>query len=109
MGRIIRTELLIVALLFCAMQATAQHMPTPMEKVRALAGGHAVTTGKRHGVYWVEVEGSDIFGTGYTLDEAANDFLADADLEGNETNRPNLRNLPQQAQPPIDCVAAYCL
>jgi hypothetical protein len=108
MEKIIRSGL-IAALLICPMQVLAQHEPTPMEKVRVLAGEHAVTTGKRHGVYWVEVEGSDIFGTGTTLDEAAIDFLADADLEGHEANRPNLRTLPQEAKPAINCAEAYCL
>jgi hypothetical protein len=108
MEKIIRS-VLIAALLICPMQLLAQREPTPMEKVRVLAGEHAITTGKRHGVYWVEVEGSDIFGTGETLDEAAIDFLADADLEGHETNRPNLKPLPQVTKPQIDCAEAYCL
>jgi hypothetical protein len=108
MEKIIRSGL-IAALLICPMQALAQREPTPMDKVRVLAGQHAVTTGKRHGVYWVEVEGSDIFGTGATLDEAAIDFLADADLEGHEQNRPNLRTLPQEATPQVNCDQAYCL
>lgn len=108
MEKIIRSGL-IAALLICPMQALAQREPTPMDKVRVLAGQHAITTGKRHGVYWVEVEGSDIFGTGATLDEAAIDFLADADLEGHEQNRPNLRTLPQDATPQVNCDQAYCL
>ncbi len=108
MERIIRAGL-IAALLICPIQVLAEHEPTPMDKVRVLAGEHAVTTGKRYGVYWVEVEGSDIFGTGATLEEAAIDFLADADLEGHEANRPNLRTLPQVAKPQIDCAQAYCL
>lgn len=108
MEKIIR-YVLIAALLICPIQLLAQHEPTPMDKVRILAGQHAITTGKRHGVYWVEVEGSDIFGTGMTLDEAAIDFLADADLEGHEANRPNLKSLPQQTKPAIDCAQSYCL
>jgi hypothetical protein len=115
MEKMIRTGL-IVALVVGSMQAIAQRGPTPadrestpMDKVKVLAGTHAITTGKRHGVYWIEVEGSDIFGTGATLDEAANDFLADADLIENEANRPNLRTLPQQPEPQINCVDAYCL
>jgi hypothetical protein len=108
MEKIIRSGL-IAALLMCPMQALAQHEPTPMDKVRVLAGEHTITTGKRHGVYWVEVEGSDIFGTGTTLDEAALDFLADADLEGHEANRPNLRTLPQETKPQINCAEEYCL
>lgn len=108
MERIVRSGL-IAALLICSMQGMAQHQSTPMEKVRVLAGGHAVTTGKRHGIYWVEVEGSDTFGIGATLDEAANDFLADADLIGNEANRPNLRTMPQESAPQINCAEAYCL
>ncbi len=91
------------------MQVMAEHQPTPMEKVRVLAGTHAVTTEKRHGIYWVEVEGSDTFGTGATLDEAANDFLADADLIENEANRPNLRAMPQESTPQVDCAQVYCL
>ena len=108
MEKIIRSGLIAV-LLICPMQVLAQREPTPMEKVRVLAGEHAITTGKRHGIYWVEMEGSDIFGTGSTLDEAALDFLADADLEGHEANRPNLRTLPQETKPQIDCAASYCL
>jgi hypothetical protein len=108
MEKIIRS-VLIAALLVCPIQALAQHEPTAMEKVRVLAGEHTITTGKRHGVYWVEVEGSDIFGTGETLDEAAMDFLADADLEGHEANRPHLKSLPQVTKPAIDCAQAYCL
>ncbi|HZC44548.1 MAG TPA: hypothetical protein VE195_10260 [Acidobacteriaceae bacterium] len=108
MEKIIRS-VLIAALLICPMQVLAQREPTPMDKVRVLAGTHEVTTGKRHGVYWVEVEGSDIFGTGATLDEAAVDFLADADLELHEANRPNLKTLPQETQPAINCDQAYCL
>jgi hypothetical protein len=100
---------LIAALLMCSMQALTRREQTPMERVRVLAGTHAVTTGKRHGVYWVEVEGSDIFGTGDTLDEAANDFLADADLEGHEANRPNPKTIPQETKPQINCAEAYCL
>jgi hypothetical protein len=108
MEKIVRSGL-IAALLICSMQAMAQDQSTPMEKVRVLAGTHAVTTGKRHGVYWVEVEGSDTFGIGATLDEAANDFLADADLIGNEANRPNPRAMSPESAPQIDCAAAYCL
>jgi hypothetical protein len=108
MEKMIRS-VLIAALWMSPMQMLAQHEPTPMDKVRVLAGEHAITTGKRHGVYWVEVEGSDIFGTGATLDEAAIDFLADADLEGHEANRPNLKTLPQETKPAVDCAAAYCL
>lgn len=108
MEKIVRSGL-IAALLMCSMQVLAQQESTPMDKVRVLAGEHAVTTGKRHGVYWVEVEGSDIFGTGATLEEAAIDFLADADLEGHEANRPNLRTLPQETKPAIDCTQSYCL
>jgi hypothetical protein len=108
MEKIIRSGL-IAALLICPMQVLAQQEPTPMDKVRVLAGQHAVTPGKRYGVYWVEVEGSDIFGTGETLEEAAIDFLADADLEGHEANRPNLKTLPQETKPQIDCAQAYCL
>lgn len=108
MEKIVRSGL-IAALLMCSMQVLAQQESTPMDKVRVLAGEHAVTTGKRHGVYWVEVEGSDIFGTGATLEEAAIDFLADADLEGHEANRPNLRPLPQETKPAIDCTQSYCL
>lgn len=108
MEKLIRSGL-IAALLICPMQALAQPEPTPMDKVHVLAGEHAVTTGKRNGVYWVEVEGSDIFGTGTTVDEAAVDFLADADLELHEANRPNLKTLPQEAEPLVNCAEAYCL
>lgn len=108
MEKLIRSGL-IAALLICPMQLLAQRESTPMDKVRVLAGDHAITTGKRHGVYWVEVEGSDIFGTGTTLDEAAIDFLADADLEGHEANRPSLRTLPPEPTPQINCTEAYCL
>lgn len=108
MEKIIRSGL-IAALLMCPIQVLAQHEPTPMDKVRVLAGEHAITTGKRYGIYWVEVEGSDIFGTGATLEEAAIDFLADADLEANEANRPHLKTLPQESKPQIDCARAYCL
>jgi len=108
MEKIIRSGL-IAALLMCPMQVLAQPGPSPMDKVRVLAGEHAITTGKRHGIYWVEVEGSDIFGTGATLEEAAIDFLADADLEANEANRPKLRTLPQETKPKIDCAQSYCL
>jgi hypothetical protein len=108
MEKFIRSGL-IAALLICPMSVLAQPQPTPMDKVRVLAGEHAITTGKRHGIYWVEVEGSDIFGTGETLEEAAIDFLADADLEANEANRPKLRTLPQENKPKIDCAQSYCL
>ena len=108
MEKVIRS-VLIAALLICPLQLLGQQEPTPMDKVRVLAGQHAITTGKRYGVYWVEVEGSDIFGTGATLDEAAIDFLADADLEGHEANRPNLKTLPQNPRPQIDCDQTYCL
>lgn len=108
MEKIVRSGL-IAALLICSMQAMAEHQATPMEKVRVLAGTHAVITEKRHGIYWVEVEGSDTFGTGATLDEAANDFLADADLIGNEANRPNLQTMQPESAPQLNCAEAYCL
>ena len=98
MEKIIRS-VLIAALLICPMQLLAQHEPTPMDKVRVLAGEHAITTGKRHGVYWVEMEGSDVFGIGTTVDEAAEDFMVDADLDANEFSKPHLKQREEKKVP----------
>ena len=72
----------------------AKAKPSPMDRVHAYAGSHAVTVARRNGYWFVEEEGSDIFGTGKTVREAAEDFLADADLEAHETNRPDLQRVP---------------
>lgn len=62
----------------------------PIDRVRAYAGNHKVTVRLNHGVYWVEMEGSDIFGIGPTVDDAAEDFMVDVDLEAHEADKPYL-------------------
>lgn len=62
----------------------------PMDRVRAYAGKHKVTVTVRNGIYWVEMEDSDIFGIGPTMNDAAEDFMMDVDLEASETGKPYL-------------------
>lgn len=69
----------------------------PIDRVHAYAGNHKVTVRLDHGVYWVEMEGSDIFGIGPTVDDAAEDFMIDVDLQTNELNHPRLHTNRQKA------------
>jgi hypothetical protein len=62
----------------------------PLDRVYAFAGKHKVAVRLVSGVYWVEMEDSDVFGVGPTLDDAAEDFLGDADLEAHEGGKPYL-------------------
>jgi|GEM_PF-4456698 len=62
----------------------------PLDRVYAYAGNHKVTVRVDRGVYWVEMEGSDVFGVGPSVDDAAEDFMMDADLEAHESGRPSL-------------------
>lgn len=106
-----------MGLLWFSLPLLAATKPTPMDRVRAIAGSHALTITPRNGVYWVEVEGSDIFGTGSTVAEAVNDFLSDADLEAHEANKPHLHTLPKTGPKTgtktgattMDCAGSYCL
>ena len=82
----------------------------PMDRVHAYAGNHKVTVRLNRGVYWVELEDSDVFGVGYTLDEAAEDFMEDAALEANEIGRPYLTQHGEQQQGPFVCLPTdYCI
>jgi hypothetical protein len=57
--------------------------PKPaMDQVKAYAASqHAtITITKSGGYLWVEMSDSDVFGIGKTLDEAAQDFMADLDI-----------------------------
>lgn len=81
----------------------------PMDRVHAYAGNHKVTVRLHHGVYWVEMEDSDIFGVGTTLDEAAEDFMADADLETNESGKPYPTPHGQQQTPIVCSRTSYCI
>ena len=82
----------------------------PIDRVHAYAGSQKVTVRLNHGVYWVELEGSDIFGVGFTLDDAAEDFMDDADLEANEKKKPYLAQHGQQEQVPLACLPTdHCI
>ena len=88
---------LIVFLLYSSL---ASGSGRPIDRVRAYAGPHKITVRNWQGNYWVEMEDSDIFGVGPTVDEAAEDFMADADVEAHETNRPHLKKAQPSVEPP---------
>lgn len=75
----------------------------PLDHVRAYAGNHKVTVRVNQGVYWVEMEGSDIFGVGPTVDDAAEDFMVDVDIEAHETNKPYLKRHSGASVTPYVC------
>jgi len=82
----------------------------PIDRVHAYAGNHKVTVTARNGVYWVEMEGSDIFGIGATVDDAAEDFMVDVDLEANEAGKPYLTLKHGEQKTPFVCPAtSYCI
>lgn len=82
----------------------------PMDRVRAYAGNHKVTVTVRSGVYWIEMEDSDIFGIGPTVNDAAEDFMMDVDLEAHETGKPHLTLHYGGAASSSVCPAtAYCI
>lgn len=62
----------------------------PMDRVRSYCGNHKVTVTVRNGIYWIEMENSDLFGVGSTLDDAAEDFMMSVDIEAEETSKPYL-------------------
>ena len=93
----------LLAFLLCNSLAFGAIAGRPMDRVHAFAGNHKVTVRLDHGVYWVEMEDSDIFGVGPTVDDAAEDFLVDADLEAHESNKPYLRSRNGQASVPFVC------
>lgn len=62
----------------------------PMDRVRSYCGNHKVTVTVRNGIYWVEMENSDLFGVGFTLDDAAEDFMMSVGIEANETGKLHL-------------------
>ena len=78
----------------------------PLDRVYAYAGKHKVAVRLVRGVYWVEMEDSDIFGVGPTVDDAAEDFLSDADLEANEAGKPYLTLRPGEQETPFVCPKA---
>ena len=78
----------LIAFLLCS--SVAFSSVRPLDRVYAYAGNHKVTVRVDRGVYWVEMEDSDIFGVGPTEDDAAEDFMMDADLEAHEAGRPSL-------------------
>lgn len=97
----------LFALLICS--SLAFGTVRPIDRVHAYAGNHKVTVRLHRGVYWVEMEGSDIFGVGATLDNAAEDFMADVDLEASESGKPYL-TLHGQPQTPFVCSPTdYCI
>lgn len=82
----------------------------PMDRVRAYAGNQKVTVTVRSGIYWVEMENSDIFGVGPTEDDAAEDFMMSVDLERNEMGKPYLTLHDGGAAIPFVCPAKeYCI
>lgn len=97
----------LIAFLLCS--SFAFGTVRPLDRVHAYAGNHKVTVRLIRGVYWVEMEGSDIFGVGSTVDDAADDFMADVELEQNEMNRPHLQQHGQQEEPPSICAANECI
>ncbi|MEO6966620.1 MAG: hypothetical protein ABI076_12115 [Acidobacteriaceae bacterium] len=82
----------------------------PIDRVHAYAGNQKVTVRLDRGIYWVELEDSDIFGVGYTLDDAAEDFMENVDLEARESHRPYLTQPRQQQQAPFVCLPTdHCI
>ncbi len=78
----------------------------PIDRVHAYARNHKVTVRLNRGAYWVEMEGSDIFGVGPTVDDAAEDFMVDADLEAHEANEPYLTLHPGEQANQFVCTQA---
>ena len=89
-------------LTFLLLNSLAFGASGPVDRVHAYAGNHKVTVRAVHGVYWVEMEGSDVFGIGTTVDEAAEDFMVDADLDANESAKPHLTQR-EEKQVPFVC------
>lgn len=68
--------------------------PTPtvsvyMNQVYAWAAGRQVTITRRGPNIWIEVTGADEFGTGPTVEAAAQNFMESVDLMEHESNVPN--------------------
>lgn len=80
--------------------------PTAMQQAQAyaVATHHKLTVTPIHGWYFVEMNGSDIFGTGKTPEEAAEDFMHCADLLTHEPADPG--HAPAQFVCPDK---AYCI
>lgn len=88
---------------FLLLNSLAFGASRPIDRVRAYAGNHKVTVRVNHGVYWVEMEGSDIFGVGPTVDDAAEDFMVDVDIEAHEGDKPYLKRHPGTSATPYVC------
>lgn len=82
----------------------------PIDRVRAYAGNHKVTVTVHEGIYWVEMEDSDIFGIGASEDDAAENFMMDVDLETHEIGKPHLSSHSAKSASPFVCPSkAYCI
>ena len=75
-------------LLFLLLATPAK--PTALSLVQSYAKDHhaKLSIEKRGDYYWIEMSGSDVFGIGKTVESAARDFLADADIVAHE-KQPN--------------------
>jgi hypothetical protein len=132
MRELVSYALLFLGILFAA-AATAQDAPKPMDKAEATvtidcagnpncslallatesikrvqdyATDHdtTVTVKPRGGVWWVEADGIDAFGTGKTVDEAAEDFMHCVDVMEHEPAEPANSGAPKLP----DCNAQTC-
>jgi|SRR6185437_2808797 len=83
-------HLALIFVLSIGMLISPAKKPTAMDAAEAYAAAshHKLTVRHDHGYVWVEMEGSDIFGTGKTEEEAAEDFLSCADLLAHEPTDP---------------------
>lgn len=80
----------IILLLSASISMAAVKPQSSLDKAKAYADAHhqEMTVTPRDGFWWVEMDGSAIFGTGKTQDEAADDFNHCADLFENEPAHP---------------------
>ncbi len=77
----------VILLCFVSSFAFAQsRAPLGQVKDYAAQQNAIITITRRSGFVWLEMSGSEVFGTGRTVDEAAGDFLADLDLVSHEAD-----------------------
>jgi hypothetical protein len=83
-------HLALILILSSVMSMAAVKPRTAVEAAQFYAKAHheKLTVTTHGGYYWVEMEGSDIFGTGKTEELAAEDFLGCADLFDHEPADP---------------------
>ena len=91
----------LALVLFLSMLAVSAPKPTAWDTVQAFAKatGHRLTIVHRFGIYHIDLSDSDIAGAGKTMEDAAEDFLGDLNMNTEDHGRDTKQ--PEKWKPPV--------